>query len=135
MTAVRTIRIAAAIICRADGMTLLVRKRGTTAFMQPGGKLERAEAPVLALCRELAEELGLAIDPAAADYLGRYSAPAANEPDHLVVADMFRVDVAATVRPAAEIEEIRWVDAKAARALVLAPLTREYVLPLLAGAP
>ncbi len=32
------IRIAAALITRADGRVLLVRKRGTALFLQPGGK-------------------------------------------------------------------------------------------------
>lgn len=31
----------------------------------PGGKIERGEAPAAALCRELAEELGVGIEPAA----------------------------------------------------------------------
>ena len=34
------IRIVAALIVNADGHVLLVRKRDTTAFMQPGGKIE-----------------------------------------------------------------------------------------------
>jgi len=33
------LRIAAALLVREDGCTLLVRKRGTTSFMQPGGKI------------------------------------------------------------------------------------------------
>ncbi|WP_246674460.1 MULTISPECIES: NUDIX domain-containing protein [unclassified Mesorhizobium] len=40
-----------------------MRKRGTSAFTQPGGKIEPREAPLNALVRELREELGLAIDP------------------------------------------------------------------------
>jgi 8-oxo-dGTP diphosphatase len=135
MSSPRTIRIAAAILERADGMTLLVRKRGTTAFMQPGGKIEAGEAPVKALCRELAEELALAIDPARPRYLGRYVAPAANEAGATVEAEIFRVEVTGPVEAAAEIEEIVWVDPNLPLALVLAPLTRDHVLPLLmAGA-
>ncbi|EPM86442.1 NUDIX hydrolase, partial [Pseudomonas syringae pv. actinidiae ICMP 18804] len=36
----KVINIAAALLIGADGRTLLVRKRGTQAFMQPGGKIE-----------------------------------------------------------------------------------------------
>jgi 8-oxo-dGTP pyrophosphatase MutT (NUDIX family) len=126
----RIIRIAAALLCRADGRTLLVRKRGTTAFMQPGGKLEPGEAPLAALARELREELGLAFDPATAVPLGRFTAPAANEAGHLVEAEIFRVAIATDVRPAAEIEEIAWIEPAAPGSLPLAPLTRNFVLPL-----
>ena len=48
-----TIRIAAALLIGSDGQTLLVRKRGTQAFMQPGGKIDAGEQPVEALAREL----------------------------------------------------------------------------------
>ena len=34
-----TISVVAALIRDGDGRVLLVRKRGTAAFMQPGGKL------------------------------------------------------------------------------------------------
>ena len=131
MTLPGTIRIAAAVVNRADGMTLLVRKRGTAAFMQPGGKIEKDEEPVLALCRELSEEIGLLIDPAQTEYLGCYSAAAANELGCTVVADIFRVALKLPVAPAAEIEEIIWVDPKNPGALAMAPLTRELILPLL----
>ena len=101
------IRIAAALLIGADGQTLLVRKRGTQAFMQPGGKIEAGEQPVHALARELEEELGLRIDPAQARYLQQFSAPAANEPGHVVEAEVFLVHIHSPVTPAAEIEEVR----------------------------
>lgn len=113
-----------------QGRTLLVRKRGTGAFMQPGGKIDAGETPVQALVRELNEELGLHIDPAQALHLGQFSAPAANEPGFEVQAELFRVDSAAAVVPAAEIEEVVWLAADQAPVMPLAPLTRDLILPL-----
>jgi 8-oxo-dGTP diphosphatase len=109
---------------------LVVRKRGTQSFMQPGGKLEQHEDAAVALVRELREELGLVVDPSLPTYLGRFTAPAANEPGSAVEAELFRVAIADDVTPLAEIEEAIWIDPGAADDLVLAPLTRHHVLPL-----
>ena len=125
------IYIAAALLMRADGKTLLVRKRGTTAFMQPGGKLEPGEAPEAALRRELGEELRIAGTLGEPVPIGQFTAPAANEADAVVVADLFRLDVMGEVTPQAEIEEIRWIDPAAPGSIELAPLTRDEVLPAL----
>lgn len=105
-----TIRIAAALLIGSNGHTLLVRKRGTQAFMQPGGKIDAGEQPAEALARELFEELNLRIDPSDATYLGDFSAPAANEPGFTVHAELFQVHIDVPVTPAAEIEEVRWID-------------------------
>jgi 8-oxo-dGTP pyrophosphatase MutT (NUDIX family) len=122
------IRIAAALILDSAGRALLVRKRGTAAFMQAGGKIEPGEAPLDALRRELREELEieLAAEP---EHLGRFSAPAANEEGRVVEAEIFHLPFSGEVFPAAELEEVRWVD-PAAPAVLLAPLTRDHVLPL-----
>ena len=124
-----TIRIAAALLIDRDGHTLLVRKRGTEAFMQPGGKIDAGEQPAEALARELHEELNLRIDPSAAVYLGHFSAPAANEPGFTVEAELFQVTIDVAVQPAAEIEEVRWIDPTGDGGLQLAPLTRDVILP------
>ncbi len=125
----KTIRIAAALLIGTDGQTLLVRKRGTQAFMQPGGKIDAGEQPAQALARELYEELGLEINPADAQYLGHFSAPAANEPGFTVAAELFEVRIDVPVTPAAEIEEVRWIDPAGDGGLQLAPLTRDLILP------
>jgi 8-oxo-dGTP pyrophosphatase MutT (NUDIX family) len=124
-----TIRIAAAVLAGPDGRVLLVRKRGTRIFMQPGGKIEPGEAPLEALCREVREELDLVIDPASASYLGRFSAPAAHEAGATVVAEAYWLVIQSAPAPQAEIEEVRWVDPAAVDALELAILSREHILP------
>ncbi|MBA4768567.1 MAG: NUDIX domain-containing protein, partial [Porphyrobacter sp.] len=43
------LRIAVARITNNRGEVLLVRKSGTLAFMQPGGKIEEGEEPSAAL--------------------------------------------------------------------------------------
>ncbi|MGH8384191.1 MAG: NUDIX hydrolase [Pseudomonas sp.] len=123
------IHIAAALLIGPDGRTLLVRKRGTTAFMQPGGKIEAHELPVHALARELEEELGLVIDTRQAAFLGQFSAPAANEPGYVVKAEIFLLSIDAEVTPAAEIEEVLWIDPATDGNVHLAPLTRDLILP------
>ena len=125
----KIIRIAAAVLIGLDGRTLLVRKRGTRAFMQPGGKIEAHEQPVNALARELEEELALNIDPASASYLGHFSAPAVNEPGFEVQAELFLLHIQQSVSPAAEIEEVQWIDPRGDGGLELAPLTRDLILP------
>lgn len=76
------------------------------------------------------EELDIDADIARARFLGRFSAPAANEPGFEVCCELYEILVDAAVVPAAEIEEAVWVDADSATARELAPLTRDHVLPL-----
>ncbi|WP_295787385.1 NUDIX domain-containing protein [uncultured Microbacterium sp.] len=129
-TTPRRIHVSAAVITDADGRLLVVRKAGTTAFMQPGGKPEPGETPAETLARELAEEVGIRVAPDALEPLGRFTASAANEPGFAVVADVFRVDIGDQLPvPDAEIAELRWVTAGTASGIEIAPLAREFFLP------
>ncbi|MBX7483940.1 NUDIX hydrolase [Qipengyuania qiaonensis] len=124
------IRIAVAVLRDAAGSILLVRKRGTTAFMQPGGKIEDGEKPAQTLLRELEEELSLRLSEDDLGYLGRATAPAANEPDCLVKAEIFACRSPGAYRVGAELAEARWIAPGAPGPVELAPLTRDHILPL-----
>jgi 8-oxo-dGTP diphosphatase len=130
MTDDNIIRVVAALIRDESGRMLVVRKRGTEAFMQPGGKRDAGEDDLAALERELGEELGCRMVPGSARQLGQFDCPAANEPGWWVQASVYAVDVRGAVMPQAEIAEILWIDPIAPASLVLAPLNRDHVLPL-----
>ena len=54
---------AVAVMRRTDGRIVLVRQRHSQGWALPGGLLRRGETTGLGLVREIAEELGLTIDP------------------------------------------------------------------------
>lgn len=126
-----TLTISAACLLDADGRLLLVRKRGTSAFMLPGGKLEAGEDALAALCRELGEELGQRFARSAFTALGRFEAPAANEPDTWLSAEVFTGTLDVPVNVAAELDAQRWLVRGEPWPDDLAPLLRLQVLPAL----
>lgn len=123
------IRIVAAVILNARGQLLLVRKRGTVTFMQPGGKFEPGETGEEALLRELQEELGFLLEPRDLEYVGRFSAAAANEAGHLVDCDVHFTVVESEGVAAAEIEELIWIDPASMDDHRVAPLTSHVMRP------
>jgi 8-oxo-dGTP diphosphatase len=138
MSEAPVIRIVAAVILNPAGHLLLVRKRGTTAFMQPGGKFEDGETGHDAVIRELQEELGFEFIADDFEYVGRYHAKAANEAGHLVDSDVFFTVVERDGVVAAEIEERIWIDPRELHTIEdLAPLTgdvlRSYILTMSAA--
>jgi 8-oxo-dGTP diphosphatase len=124
------IKVVAALISDDAGRVLLVRKRGTVAFMQPGGKRDPGEDDIAALSREIAEELGYRLVRDSIRPLGEFEAVAANEPGRRVHACLYGIDVAGDIAPCQEIDEAVWVDPASPPDIVMAPLTRDHVLPL-----
>ena len=119
------IRIVVAVIRDAAGRVLLVRKRGARVLQQPGGKRDAGDTDdVATLARELHEELGVTLVPGSARHLWRASAPAANEPGHIVEGEVYAVEVAGVMHAQAEIEELRWIDPAAPGDLPIARLSR-----------
>ncbi|MHC5147583.1 MULTISPECIES: NUDIX hydrolase [Stenotrophomonas] len=132
--AAATIDIVAAVVFDAGGRVLVVRKQGSETFIQPGGKPEPGEAPLVALARELKEELGVTLDPATAVPLGRFEAWAVHETGHRVRANVYLVTVTGSPRAQAEIAELAWVPLRPPHGLRLAPLSADHILPAAATA-
>lgn len=126
-----TLHVVAACLLDDQDCLLLVRKRNTQLFMMPGGKPEKGEDNLSALARELQEELGWQCDPQALASLGQFSAPAANEADTIVVADVYWGRIHQKVFPQAEIEQLERVPLHAMDSVPLAPLQKMLMPSLL----
>lgn len=124
--------VSAVVLADADGHVLTVRKRGTTSFMHPGGKPEAGESPAQCALREVEEELGLVLDPDRLELVAVHRTAAANEAGRPLIASVFSHphlsgESRPQVAPAAEIEEVRWLDPAAPLGPDAAPLMRLVV--------
>jgi len=126
--------VVAAVCLRDDaGRLLSVRKRGTSAFMLPGGKLEPGETPLQAAAREAHEEVG--VEVGSLELLGEFHSAAANEPGATLTSTVFTAELPGgpgTVVASGEIAELRWLDlADLPTDVPIAPLLAGHVAPAL----
>ena len=134
MSSAGPIRTVAAVIRDPAGRVLLVRKRGSTTFIQPGGKTEPGESALQTLARELEEELGVVLRLESAHRLGEFEADAVNEPGRRVRGEAWAVGIDGQPRPQAEIEELAWVVPAAPYPVQGAPRPAGHGLPALGRA-
>lgn len=123
------IRIVAAVLAGADGRVLLVRKRGSMVFIQPGGKPDPGEDDATALARELDEELGVRLVCGSLRLLGEFEDAAVNESGRRVRARAYACAVEGAPRARAEIEALAWVAPAGPYAVPVAPLSARHILP------
>lgn len=117
---------------REDGTVLTVRKRGTHAWMLPGGKPEGGETAAECAVREVFEELGVEIALDRIEPMGEFVTRAANEAGFALHASVFRTREPILPVARAEIESLRWIHPRSGiRDTAEAPLNRELVFPLL----
>lgn len=129
----RVIRTVAAVIRDAAGRVLLVRKRGSMFFIQPGGKPEAGEGPLETLARELGEELGVAPVDGSIRLLGEFEDDAVHERGLRVRATVFLCTIDRAPVPGAEIGELAWLDPRVPSMLAVAPLSARRILPAVAA--
>ena len=124
--------VSAVVLRDSDGRILVVRKRGTSRYMLPGGKIEQGETPAQAALRELHEEVGAELELESLIFLGEWTAPAANEAGLTVHGHIFEHPWIDGLAVRAEIEDLLWLhpDEMSTRG-DLAPLLVTRVLPAL----
>jgi 8-oxo-dGTP pyrophosphatase MutT (NUDIX family) len=125
------IRVSAVLAVDDAGRLLVVRKRGTEVWMQPGGKPEPGETAAETLARELREELGVRLNPAELEPLGTFTTDAANEAGTTLIADVFAARIEHPVVADAEIDAVRWMHPREFPHHKLAPLITQHMLALM----
>ncbi|MFC7625865.1 NUDIX domain-containing protein [Microlunatus sp. GCM10028923] len=110
MTETGLIRVCTVVLRDGADRILTVRKRGTDWFMLPGGKPEPGETARQTAVRECHEELSVILNADELRELGTFRDVAAGQPDREVESTVFDHPPVPVAAPAAEIEELRWLD-------------------------
>ena len=126
------IRTVAAVIQNPHGEVLLVRKRGSDFFIQPGGKPEPGEQPLQTLIREVDEELGVTVIPESVVFLGEFEEKAVHEAATRVRSNVFLAKIQGEPTARAEIVELLWVNPHDHGDINIAPLSARHILPRVA---
>ena len=115
-----------------DKKLLVTRTRGKQFFIAPGGRVERGETVTEALVRELSEELGIQVSESDIAEFGTFSAPAVGAENKQLQMDVFLVEKwNGDIQPAAEVEEIKWIDSHDVETITLGSIFKHDVFPRL----
>jgi len=92
---------------------LLAYSRNKQCFYLPGGKIDKGETAVAALCREISEEMNVRIDEHELKYHTHITAPAYGEKQGIIMEqDCFFLHRSIPPNPSAEIVELNYFSLK-----------------------
>lgn len=130
------IKIAVAILRNEQDELLTVRKKESTYYQLPGGKIEGEERPIDTLLRELKEELDLNLQEKDCQFLTVHEAQAVNEQGRTVRGYVFTCQLPTDsqyLEPNAELAEVKWVRKEQVKEVKLANLLKQIALPIWIG--
>jgi 8-oxo-dGTP diphosphatase len=111
-----------------DDHVLLVRRSGDPFLILPGGKPERGESDVVALRREIEEELSCKLDESTLRHLGDYEDELVDDSRSRVNIRLYLGELSGTPQPSAEIGELVWHPIGDLDERSLAPSLRNQIL-------
>jgi 8-oxo-dGTP diphosphatase len=125
-------KLVVAALIQRDGRTLMSRRRPDQpmplCWEFPGGKVEPGEAPVVALAREVREELGCEVS-----VQGIHEVVFHAYPDFDLVMLVYRCEIVAGTPGPVEVAEIAWVEPRDLPTLELLPADYPLAHALAAG--
>lgn len=110
---------------------LVVKKKGGSLYILPGGKPEPGEDDLTALAREVDEELGCGLDGDTVEFLGSFSDTAADLQNTTVTVRLYAARLVGTPIPMSEIETLKWFSPSEDSISSLAPSLQNKIIPFL----
>ena len=99
-----------ALLYIVDGKILSTRSKGKDAYYLPGGKREGNESDLDTLVREIKEELSVELLTETAKLYGIFEAQAHGKAEGILVKmTCYTAEFEGELRPASEIEEMKWL--------------------------
>lgn len=122
-------KIGAIILSPERDRIVVVRKRGKSIFIIPGGRPEAGETDLETLCRELQEELQVEVTRSA--FFGEFREPAEFNEGQLTMR-VYEVEISGEPAVDNEIEEAIWIDSRfEEQGVRLGSTLRNHVVPQL----
>jgi 8-oxo-dGTP diphosphatase len=123
---------AALLILNEDATKFLVARTADKQvhhWLLPGGRIEVGETVVVALVREIKEELDCEVDKDSLEYVGSYEAPAAGRPGQTVNIQLYKGSFKGKPKPSSEVKELGWLGKEDIGGDNVSEIIREHLVP------